>query len=112
MTYTISEHDAIQVVEVRNLLSELDNKAILKDIQNRMESGHSKYVVDLAKLKFMNSTGLNFLIMLMTKSKDSGSKLAIANASDQVINLLELTKLKSQFDLQASLDAAIRELEA
>ena len=60
MTYTISEPDAIQVVEVRNLLSELDNKEILQDIQTRIENGFHKYIVDLSDLKFMNSTRAQF----------------------------------------------------
>ncbi len=106
MTYTISELETIQVVEVNSLLTEIDNKALLSDIQTRIDKGYNKIIVDLSELKFMNSVGLNLLIMLMSRLQQAGGKLAIANASDQVINLLEITKLKSQFTLMSTMDEA------
>mgnify|MGYP000291459929 CR=1 FL=1 len=107
MPYTISERNAIQVVEVNSLLSEFDNKRILQDIQDRIEKGSNQFIVDLSHLSFMNSVGLNFLIMMRSKSENSGGNLAIANAPDQVINLLELTKLKPHFNLIGSVNEAI-----
>jgi len=111
MTYSISERNAIQVLEVQNLFNELDNKEILTDIQGRIEQGSNNFIVDLSNLDFMNSVGLNFLISMMTKSKKSGGDMTIVNANDQVISLLEITKLKNLFKLQSSLEDALANLE-
>ena len=47
-------------------------------------------------LNFVNSVGLNFLLIHDEKfRKDSGGELALANANDQIIGLLEITKLKT-----------------
>lgn len=110
MVYTISERDAVQVLEVQNLFNELDNKEILVDVQNRIEKGFNKFIVDLSKLDFMNSVGLNFLISMMTKSQKSGGDVTLANANDQVLSLLEITKLKKLFKLQPSVEDAIASL--
>ena len=106
MTYTIRERDAIQVVEVRNLLNELDNHQILRDVQNKIQNGFNKIIVDLADLDFMNSVGLNFMIKIMSQSKASGGKLAVANANAQVLKLLEITKLRNMFHLSPSVEDA------
>ena len=111
MTYSIFKHDAAQVLEVRTLFNELDNKEILRDVQNRIEQGFNNFIVDLSKLDFMNSVGLNFLISMMTKSRKSGGDITIVNANDQVMSLLEITKLKKLFKLQPTVEEALASLE-
>jgi anti-sigma B factor antagonist len=104
MTHTISEHNATQIVEVHQLLNEFDNKRIFSDIQSRIEKGFDKLVVDLSKLDFMNSAGLNFLLMLL---RSSGEKLTVASPSEQVLKLLEVTKLKPHFKVTPTVEEAL-----
>lgn len=104
MTHTISEHNATQIVEVHQLLNEVDNKLIYTDIQSRIEKGFDKLILDLSNLDFMNSVGLNFLLMLL---RSSGEKLTVANPSDQVIRLLEVTKLNTHFKVSPSVEDAL-----
>lgn len=108
MNYSISKKGTIQVVEVQDLFNENDNKVILNEVENRIEKGLNKFIIDLAHLDFMNSVGLNFMISIMHKSRNSGGNMAVANASDQVLNLLEMTKLRPFFILKPSVDEAIR----
>lgn len=110
MNYSISQQDAVQIVSVQDLLSEFDNKQILSDIELRLDQGLDKLVVDLSRLDFMNSVGLNFLIALMSRSRKTGISLAVANPSKQVLQLLEMTKLKSFFTLKASVEDALKAL--
>ncbi len=109
MTYSIQEHEAIQVVKVEQLFNELDNKAILSEVRKKIENGSTKFVIDLSNLNFMNSIGLNFLLSVMKHSKKSGGALTVANANEQVINLLEITKLKSLFQLSPSVEKALKD---
>jgi len=109
MTYTIHQHQAIQVVKVENLLNEMSNKKILNDVQSYIEKGFNKFVIDLSDLNFMNSVGLNFLLSMMKNSEKSGGELAVANANDQIIGLLEITKLKNMFNLKPSVETALQE---
>ncbi len=108
MAYTISEYNAVNVLEIKTLLNELDNKKILEAIQSRIEGGTANFVVDLSELDFMNSIGLNFLISAMTKSRDNGGLLTVASPSEQVIKLLEITKLKSFFKLSPTVEEALK----
>ena len=109
MTYTIHQHKAVQVVKVENLLNELSNNEILRDIESYIEKGFNNFIIDLSDLNFMNSVGLNFLLSMMKNSQNSGGKLAVANANDQIISLLEITKLKQLFNLKPSVEIAIQD---
>ncbi len=112
MSHTFSEHDGhIQILQVNSLLNEYDNKSIMQEVEERISNGWNKFVLDLSLMDFMNSVGLNFLIFMLKKSRNSGGQLAVANASEQVVSLLEVTKLKSMFDLESSVDDATKKLE-
>ena len=111
-SYSIHQHQTIQVVKVESLLNELNNKKILNDVQSYIEKGFDKFVVDLSDLNFMNSIGLNFLIAMMKNSKKSGGKLTVANANEQIVGLLEITKLKQLFNLKPSVEIALQEFTA
>jgi len=107
MTYSISDHNTVQVLEVQSLFNETDNKEILRDVQSRIEKGLNKFIVDLSKLDFMNSVGLNFMISILTQSQQSGGNLTVVNANKQVVSLLEMTKLTAFFDLKPSVKDAL-----
>jgi anti-sigma B factor antagonist len=109
MTYTIHQHQTIQVVKVEDLYSEISNNEILSDVQSYIEKGFNKFVIDLSDLRFMNSVGLNFLLSMMKNSEKSGGELAVANANEQILGLLEITKLKQLFNLKPSVETALQE---
>lgn len=109
MTYTIHQHQTIQVVKIENLLNEMSNNEILSDVQSYIEKGFNKFVIDLSDLSFINSVGLNFLLSMMKNSEKSGGELAVANANEQIIGLLEITKLKQLFNLKPSVEKALQE---
>ena len=70
MTHSFSEHnDQIQVLQVQSLLNEYDNKSIMLEVENRINKGWNKFVLDLSLMDIMNSVGLNFLIFMMKKIK-------------------------------------------
>ncbi|MEO1627176.1 MAG: STAS domain-containing protein [Bacteroidota bacterium] len=110
MTYQISTQESVRILQVNELFNEFDNKEILKDIENHIEQGYNRFVVDLEDLSFLNSVGLNFLLSIMTRSKGSGGNIALVNASDQVVNLLEMTKLRHFFNLSPTIESAVTSL--
>lgn len=68
-------------------------------------------VVDLSKVKFMNSSGLGMLIGGLTTMRNAGGDLRIANATDKIESLLIITKLITVFTHFKTLDAAIKSFE-
>jgi len=107
LTYSIYEKDGgVQILKVKDLLSEYANNEILKAAQQRIDQGHSRFVVDLSQIRYMNSVGLNFLITLRARSQEEGGEIAVANPSEKVLDLLEMTKLKPIFLISPSVEEA------
>ena len=106
--YEITDKDNNQIIDVFNLFSESRNQEIVEAAQAAMAPG---LVLNLKEAPFMNSMGLNFLIKLQNICKGHGGKMAIANPSEKIIELLEITRLKPLFLLADSVDEAVQLLQ-
>jgi anti-sigma B factor antagonist len=70
---------------------------------------HNKknFVIDLAKVDWMNSIGLGMLISSLTTVRNAGGKLVLANI-DKIESILTITRLISVFEHHDSRDAALK----
>ncbi|HEX9653896.1 MAG TPA: STAS domain-containing protein [bacterium] len=66
-----------------------------------------KIVIDLAKVKWMNSSGLGALMGSLTTTKHGGGELKLANVTDKVQSLFMITKLITIFETFDDVDKAI-----
>jgi anti-sigma B factor antagonist len=108
LDYSITEENNIQVLVLKGELID-KNQAIdlIKNIDELLELGKNKLVIDLSDLKYMNSSGLNVLIQLLTKTRTSGGESVIFNVSKKVNELLIITKLNTLFKVTDTKEAAI-----
>lgn len=67
----------------------------------------NKVVVDLAKVKWMNSSGLGALMGSLTSMRNADGDLRIANVTEKVKSLLMITQLITIFKTYESVDRAV-----
>ncbi|MBI5216339.1 MAG: STAS domain-containing protein [Ignavibacteriae bacterium] len=80
----------------------------LKDkVAGLIADGILKIVMDLGKVKYVNSTGLGSLISALGKVRDAGGKLLLARIGDNVQNLFVITQLVKVFDTYETVDRAL-----
>jgi anti-sigma B factor antagonist len=86
-----------------------------EDFSNLLHSlindGKLNVVVDLGKVKFMNSSGLGLLIGGLTTMKKAGGDLRICRADNKIESLLVVTKLITVFKHFKSVDEAVQSFE-
>src|SRR5690625_1071993 len=112
MSFTISEKYNCVVIELIEKLSGDSGTVILNEkLHDLFKSGKTNVVVDLARVKFMNSSGLGMLIGALTTMRKAGGDLRIANASDKIESLLIVTKLITVFKHFQSLDEAVNSFD-
>jgi anti-sigma B factor antagonist len=58
----------------------------------------STVIVDCSSVEFVDSTGLTAMVTARSRQRASGGELRIANPSQQVVRLLELTDLLSMLE--------------
>ncbi|MEY2569028.1 MAG: anti-sigma factor antagonist [Actinomycetota bacterium] len=62
-----------------------------------LEQGQRRVIMDLAKLEFVDSTGLGALVGARKRVRESGGELVLTNPLPQTLKLLELTGLNAVF---------------
>jgi anti-sigma B factor antagonist len=108
MSFNISERYNCVVIEFKgNVMGGPDALALNEKLHELIDQGKKNAVVDLGRVKFMNSSGLGMLIGALTTMRNAGGDLRIANATEKIESLLMITKLITVFQHFRSLDEAV-----
>lgn len=108
MSFNVSERYNCVVIEFKgNVMGGPDAVSLNEKLHELIDKEQKNVVVDLSKVKFMNSSGLGMLIGGLTTMRKAGGDLRIANAADKIESLLIVTKLITVFKHYKSLDEAI-----
>ena len=108
MSFNSTERYNCVVIEFKgNVMGGPDAVSLNEKLHELIDAGKNNIVVDLGKVKFMNSSGLGMLIGALTTMRKAGGDLVIANATDKIESLLIVTKLITVFKHYKSLDEAI-----
>ena len=83
----------------------------IADIEKHLTAGNLKVVLDLTDLKYINSSGLNVLINILTKARKNGGEAVVASVSPKVKELFVITKLNTVFTVTDSVEKALSKLK-
>lgn len=107
MNYKIGERYNCVVIEFKgDVMGGPDTVKLNEQLHQLIDEGKKNVVVDLGKVKFMNSSGLGMLIGALTTMRNAGGDLRIANATHKIESLLMITKLITVFQNFKSVDEA------
>ncbi|MBO1336623.1 STAS domain-containing protein [Streptomyces sp. VRA16 Mangrove soil] len=72
-----------------------------------LESGLSRLIVDCSRLEFCDSTGLNVLLGARLKAEAAGGGVHLAGMQPVVARVFEITGAEAVFTVHESLEAAL-----
>ncbi|MEV3856698.1 STAS domain-containing protein [Streptomyces sp. NPDC050095] len=76
-------------------------------LEECLESGFSRLVVDCSRLEFCDSTGLNVLLGARLKAEAAGGGVHLAGMLPVVARVFEITGAEAVFTLHDSLESAL-----
>jgi anti-sigma B factor antagonist len=107
MNYNIIDHDDMVIISLSGKIMGGPEATEINDKINQLiDEGKLKVIVDLKEVEWMNSSGLGILIDAVTVLKNNDGALRLVNVSDRIKNLLKITKLNTVFDLRDSVEEA------
>jgi anti-sigma B factor antagonist len=89
-----------------------DGSKLHDKLREFKEGGQTNVVVDLSKVRFMNSSGLGMLIGGLATMRNAGGDLRLANPADRIQSLLVIAKLLTVFKHFESVDEAVDSFQA
>lgn len=107
-----SDQDGVKVFHLKGrLMDQPHADSLMSALDDAVNAGHKSVVLDLSGLQYMNSTGLNILINVLTRTRNSGGDALIAALSNSVRQLFVVTKLDSVFVITPDVASAVARLK-
>jgi anti-sigma B factor antagonist len=109
MKIRIEERYEAVIIEIKgNVMGGPEAQEFSDSLKKLLQEGKKNIVVDLAEVKFMNSSGLGMMISGLTTVKNGGGQLKLANVTEKIHSLLMITKLITIFETFDSLEDAVK----
>ena len=98
----------VTVVKVEGQLIVGNRQELKALIQEAMEAGERKFLIDCAQTAYIDSSGLGALVTISKKIRENGGELRLAGLNEDLRSLFELTKLDSLFHITPSVADALQ----
>jgi anti-sigma B factor antagonist len=105
-THTV---EGITVLECNGRIVFGDEAAALREqVKDLVAAGKKQIVLNLGGVTYIDSGGLGTLVGLYTTARNAGGSIKLANLTQRVGDLLQVTKLLTVFDVYDSQEKAIK----
>jgi anti-sigma B factor antagonist len=84
-----------------------DESSLLRDTVKKAISENNRIVLNLAEVSYIDSGGLGTLVALRTSALNAGGTIKLANLTQRVSDVLQITKLITVFETFNSVPEAV-----
>ncbi len=100
--------DGVTIVDCNGRIVFGDEAAALREFVKDLLNNHKQIVLNLGGVNYIDSGGLGTLVSLYTSARNAGGNIKLANLTQRVGDLLQVTKLLTVFDVYEGEDKAVR----
>jgi anti-sigma B factor antagonist len=98
----------VTVVDCNGRIVFGEESALLRDTVKKLIGENSQIILNLAGISYIDSGGLGTLVALYTTAHNAGGAVKLANLTQRVGDLLQVTKLLTVFEVHDSEEKAIQ----
>jgi anti-sigma B factor antagonist len=104
--------DDVVILDLSGRITMGEGTVILRDqIQKLLATGDRKFLLNLADVNYIDSSGLGELVTSFTTVRNQGAELKLLNLTRRVQDLLQITKLLTVFEVFNSEAEALKTLK-
>ena len=99
----------VTVLDLRGQIRLGEGTGVLREkIKHLMETGHSRIILALAGVSYIDSVGLSTLVACYTSARNQGGDLKLLRLTKSVRDVLQITRLSTVFETYDHLEDALR----
>ena len=104
--------DDVVILDASGRITMGEGTLILRDqIQKLLNAGDRKFLLNLADIDYIDSSGLGELVTSFTTVRNQNGQLKLLNLTRRVQDLLQITKLLTVFEVFNSEPEALKSLK-
>lgn len=100
--------DAIGVVTISGEVDVYTSPRVRSAMLEQFDAGATSLVVDLAKVDYLDSSGLGVLVAGLKRAREHGGEVYLVACKPRILRVLEVTGLKRVFALTPTVDEAVQ----
>jgi anti-sigma B factor antagonist len=109
MNIDTKESGSINILGVKgNLMGGPETISVHEKVKELIQKNKKQIVIDLSKVKWMNSSGLGTMMGCLTSLKNASGDLKLCGVTEKVKSLFMITKLITLFDTYSTADEAVK----
>jgi anti-anti-sigma factor len=109
---TLTQECQLIVIQPQQCLNLKHGNALKEQLSSLLPHPNHLWVIDLAKVDFMDSSGLAALVKGLSAIRSNGCRLVICNLQAPVRMIFELTQMDSVFEIYENYDAVVTTFNA
>jgi anti-sigma B factor antagonist len=79
---------------------------LLNEVDTYIKNNMNKFIIHLGNIEYMNSSGLNVTVNILTKARNAGGEVVVSNVSKKIQELFIITKLNTLFTICDTIEEA------
>ena len=104
--------DDVVILDLSGRITIGEGTLVLRDhIQKLLAAGHRKFLLDLADVDYIDSSGLGELVTSFTTVRNQEGRLKLLHLTRRVQDLLQITKLLTVFDVYNNETEALKSMK-
>jgi anti-sigma B factor antagonist len=109
VTTNTREVGGITVVDVNGRIVLGEETAFLRNlVSDLLKGGHNKILFNLDQVSYIDTSGLGFLLSALASARRQNGEVKLVNLPKKVLEVMEITKLYTVFDIADDEATAIR----
>ena len=101
-------NNALIVRLAGDLIGEDNGASLLEIVNDAIQQQVFTCIIDISKLRYINSSGIGVLITILTKFRNKGGEVYLMKPSENVQKLLVITKLNAIFQIVQNESEVVR----
>ncbi|MGH7361513.1 MAG: STAS domain-containing protein [Gemmatimonadales bacterium] len=108
MGFTATKDPAgVYLVRVEGQLIVGNRQELKGTVQEALEHGERKFLIDFTRTGYIDSSGLGALVSISKKVREQGGELRLCGLNEDLRSLFELTKLDTLFAIADTSEQAL-----
>ena len=107
-----TEAEVIIITIQGRIVTDNDTADLLKEIQLNIDENKKTFYFDLSELEYITSSGLNFFVRILTRTRNVGAEVTLCGIQGNVEKLFAISKLNEIFTFSPSLSEALNNVNA
>jgi anti-sigma B factor antagonist len=104
--------DGVLIVDCSGRIVLGEESGYLRETVKDLFNEHKRIILNLGGTNYIDSSGLGTLVALSTSARTANASLKLANLTERIGDLLQVTKLVTVFDVYDSEEKALESFQA